>query len=138
LAGVTVEADLPHRRSELPTADTGSPSFAGSFGLRVCRTIPLITTDADDTLPAACVLHAAHPNPFNPTTRIAITLNRTQIIRLTIHDLQGRLVRTLHDGLAEAGSSSWDFHAADLASGVYFYRLTGEEGVLTRKLLLVK
>ena len=40
-----------------------------------------------------------YPNPFNPSTTIALSLDKAQTVQLSIFDAQGRLVRTLHDGV---------------------------------------
>ncbi len=94
--------------------------------------------------PAGYVLHAAYPNPFNPSTTISYGLPTAAVVRLTIHDVSGRLVRTLvaaetvgaghHDvvwnGRDQAGQIA--------AAGVYFYRLDAGGFVQTRRMALVK
>ena len=83
------------------------------------------------------------PNPLNPETRIAFNLPRSGFVSLEIVDLRGRVVRTL---LAETRSVGrheviWDGRdglGSLSASGVYFYRLRTGDGVISRKLTLVK
>lgn len=78
---------------------------------------------------------ACHPNPFNPRTTIEVDLAAAGVqaappVRVTVHDLAGRRLRTLHDGPLAAGRRhglSWD--GADdrgrpLASGTYLCRAT--------------
>jgi hypothetical protein len=84
-----------------------------------------------------------HPNPFNPRTRIEYGLPRAQRVSLRIYDLQGRLVRTLVDARQEPGLHAviWGGEndlGARVSSGLYFYRLRGDNGTLTRKMLLLK
>lgn len=84
-----------------------------------------------------------HPNPFNPMTRIRFNIGQAGRTRLEILDVSGRLVRSLLDGMLEAGvyEEAWDGRGDDgltAASGVYFYRLTGPGGVLTRKMILAR
>ena len=83
-------------------------------------------------------LNSAYPNPFNPATTIRYSLSATSELRLSVHDLAGREVALLHNGLQEAGEHEQSFVAGSLPSGVYFLRLQNEGAVATQKLLLVK
>lgn len=91
----------------------------------------------------ALALHANHPNPFNPTTRIAFDLPRAARVRLTVYDATGALVSTLLDGMVGAGTrevewNATDMHGRPVGSGVYFYRLEAGGRVLSRKMVLLK
>jgi len=91
------------------------------------------------TRPADIALLAAWPNPFNPTTTLRYELEAPGRVTLTVHDLLGRTVATLADGLTAAGRHERTFDAAGLATGVYFARLAVDGGPSrTVKLLLVK
>jgi len=98
----------------------------------------LFTTDPPDGYPSTDVpdgvgprrvlLQDARPNPFNPVTTIAFGLPETADATVRIFDVTGRLVRTLHDGVREAGMHRvvWDGTSEsgdDVASGVYYCRL---------------
>ena len=94
-------------------------------------------------LPHRFSLGQNYPNPFNPGTTIQFSLSRSGEIELTIHNITGQKVATLADGLWEAGTYSvrWDGrddHGREQASGVYLYRLTNDEQVETRKLILLR
>ncbi|HOX24869.1 MAG TPA: C25 family cysteine peptidase [Candidatus Krumholzibacteria bacterium] len=83
------------------------------------------------------------PNPFNPQTVIGFALPRDANVRLRIHDLRGRLVRTLLAGPLAAGRHEvvFDGRSDDgqrLASGTYVYRLEAGGELLSRRLTLVK
>jgi hypothetical protein len=84
------------------------------------------------------MLSQNYPNPFNPTTRIAYAIPKTSHVSLKVFDVLGREVATLVDAVQDAGFKSVEFNAADLASGVYFYRLISQGFVETKKLLLVQ
>lgn len=73
------------------------------------------------------------PNPFNPSTTIALTMATTSHVRVELFDVRGRLVRTLHDGNLTAGSHDllWDGRddkAEQVGSGVYLARARHESG----------
>jgi hypothetical protein len=83
------------------------------------------------------------PNPFNPQTEIAFELPQRMPARLSVFDLRGRLVKTLVDGVREAGPQKviWngrDARGARVASGVYLYQLRAGDQVEQRKMTLVK
>ncbi|MCB0286771.1 MAG: T9SS type A sorting domain-containing protein [Calditrichaeota bacterium] len=80
-----------------------------------------------------------YPNPFNPGTTIAFELPQSAKIELGVFDITGRKVATIAAGNYAAGHYSLNFDAKNLASGVYFYRLTAENSVrLTRKMMILK
>ena len=70
-------------------------------------------------------LYQNYPNPFNPLTTISYSLPRVSTVTLTVYDLMGREITTLaHNERREAGNHEVSFDAANLPSGVYFYRLS--------------
>jgi hypothetical protein len=83
------------------------------------------------------------PNPFNPETRLRFTLEERLVAKLRIYDVQGRLVRTMVDGVRDRGLHDLPWDGSDdrgraLPSGVYFVALTTEEHSLTRKLVILR
>ena len=89
-------------------------------------------------LPQQVTLEGNYPNPFNPTTTLAFTLNQPQPVRLAVYDVLGREVAVLVDGVMTAGRHEATFEAAHLASGMYLYQLQTSSQVLTRTMMLVK
>ena len=79
-----------------------------------------------------------YPNPFNPETTINFKLQRSGHTLLTVYNLKGEEVARLVDGEMNAGSHSFSWNAAGSASGVYFYRLSQDGTVTTKKMLLLK
>jgi len=78
------------------------------------------------------------PNPFNPTTHIKYQLPLRTIVTLNIYDLKGHKVRTLVSAYQEAGFYNVSFHAADLPSGMYVYRISAGNDVVSKKMVLLK
>jgi photosystem II stability/assembly factor-like uncharacterized protein len=89
-------------------------------------------------IPGTPTLQQNYPNPFNPTTIISYSLPGSIRAVLKVYDVLGREVRTLVDEKQKAGYHNVTFQAADLPSGVYFYRLQAGTYSETKKLLLLK
>jgi hypothetical protein len=79
-----------------------------------------------------------YPNPFNPSTNILYTLKRTEQVRLSVYDLLGREVAALVSGVQQAGEHQVTFRGDGLPSGFYFYRLSSTQGVITKKMVLMR
>lgn len=88
--------------------------------------------------PATFSLSQNFPNPFNPSTVIGYQLPANSLVTLKVYDVLGREVRTLVNEREGAGDHSITFNAADLPSGVYFYRLTAGSFVETKRLVVIK
>ena len=89
-------------------------------------------------VPAPHQLSQNYPNPFSGVTTIGYTLPRPGDVRLEVLDLLGRKVATLAEGGASAGSHQITFDASGLAGGVYVYRLTTDQGVQTRRMMVIR
>ncbi len=80
----------------------------------------------------------AFPNPFNPITKISFSLKDNGKISLKVFDVLGKEVANLADGYYEAGKHAATFNGSNLASGIYFYRLTTPTATITKKMNLIK
>lgn len=87
------------------------------------------------------MLQQNSPNPFSSGTSIRFTLSRASVVSLEVLDFSGRLVRTIvaEEQLPEGQHSfTWDggtFAGNDPPAGIYFCRLTTEEGCSTVTML---
>lgn len=79
-----------------------------------------------------------YPNPFNPTTNIKFSIPKNGNVTLKVFDVLGKQIAELVNEYKTTGSYVVDFNAANLSSGVYFYRLETEGLIETKKMLLVK
>lgn len=93
---------------------------------------------ARPTLSENYILHQNYPNPFNPTTTLGYEIPKRCYVYLTVYDIYGRKVKTLVDQFQDKGYQSVIFDAADLASGVYLYRLKAGSFSLTKKLIVLR
>ncbi|MCF7857745.1 MAG: FG-GAP-like repeat-containing protein [Candidatus Cloacimonetes bacterium] len=88
---------------------------------------------------------ANYPNPFNPETTISfnITSDTERRTKLIIYNLKGQTVRKLKDEILTQGNYSVVWNGTDdsgknVSSGIYLYKLSSDDFVETRKMLLVK
>ncbi|MEQ9104670.1 MAG: T9SS type A sorting domain-containing protein [Rhodothermales bacterium] len=102
------------------------------------RPFSVSTDHSPSELPSTAVLDQNWPNPFNPTTAISFELAQSGPVRLTVHDLLGREVAVLVDGVRPAGLHQVRFDASAEASGLYLYTLETPTSRQTRRMLLVK
>ena len=89
-------------------------------------------------IPTVFSLSQNYPNPFNPTTTIQFGIPKEVKVTLKIYDAIGSEVATIVNEKLEPGYYQYQWNASTYASGVYFYRLTAESFVSTKKLILIK
>ena len=88
-----------------------------------------IDDDPNGNLPGSIALEQNYPNPFNPSTTIDFELSYSSDVKLEIFNVIGELTGSLINGPLSAGSYSVEWNGTNnkgdnVASGIYFYRLT--------------
>jgi FlgD Ig-like domain len=109
----------------------------------------IITLDVLSSVPDVAglrgmTLEPNYPNPFNPSTTIALSVEIAQPMKLEIFNARGQMIRQLHDGVLPVGRHEmvWDGRdvtGRQVASGIYFARALGENGTAdSQRMVLVK
>ena len=121
-------------------AYNGSPAFR--------RGIAVLSLLLRSLRPETTALLPNYPNPFNPETWIPYQLAKPADVSVSIHSVDGKLIRTLPIGYRDSGfyqsrsrAAYWDgknTQDESVASGVYFYTITANDFSATRKLLIRK
>ncbi len=101
------------------------------------------TTGPTVLVPTRYELYQNLPNPFNPQTLIKYDLPAAANVRLEVFNILGQKVATLVDRYEAAGPKSALWDGTDVAgnkvsSGIYLYKITAEDYVATKKMMLVK
>jgi hypothetical protein len=110
--------------------------------------------DSRESTPDGFGLAQNFPNPFNPVTTIGfrvpgeeyrsaesstrIPAPGTRRVRLAVYDVLGREVVVLMEGPRRPGNYEVQWDASAFSGGIYFYRLTAGNQVVTKTMLLLK
>ncbi len=98
-----------------------------------------IISDNTFLQPSEFRLDQNYPNPFNPVTAIGYRLSAISQVELSVYNLLGQKIAVLVSERQNAGSYQVEWDASGFTSGIYFYRLQTDLGVVqTRKLMLIK
>jgi len=97
-----------------------------------------VTDVKDEQLPVGYAISNNYPNPFNPKTRIGITLPNSGSVRVDIYNLLGQKVRDEIERYFNAGDSYIDLELNGLPNGFYIARITlDDKYIVTKKLMLM-
>ena len=99
---------------------------------------PLTGVEDDLNAPKVYALDQNYPNPFNPTTSIRFSIKEAGRTSIVLFDILGQQIKTLFDEEIDAGVHYYNFHAADLTSGIYLYQIKSGAFIATKKMMLLK
>ncbi len=120
--------------------------FSGNESLP-SNEVPVVVTSvamgSSEAIPDNYELAQNYPNPFNPSTVIRFGLPEATHAKLTVYNLLGIPIRVLAEGKFGAGYHTLIWDAKNdkgqlVGGGTYIYRLETPQGVLTRKMVLIK
>ncbi len=106
----------------------------------------LVTPSANEDpglVPFTTALDKNYPNPFNPETTIRFSTKEAGMVRLSIYNLKGQMIRSLVNETKAAGNHRiiWngkDDRGNNVSSGIYFYRMDATNYSATKKMMLMK
>ena len=100
---------------------------------------PLLVSQVSGNLPEQFYLYQNYPNPFNPETNIRFSVNERTNISLVLYDVSGRKVKDLIENVIYSpGEYNFNFNSESLNSGVYFYSIVSDNGILSKKMIILK
>lgn len=92
----------------------------------------------NNLIPLETKLYNNYPNPFNPVTTIKFDLKSAGQTKLAVYNAKGEMVKTLINGMQNAGRYCVNFDGLGFNSGVYFYKLEADSKSSVKKMLMVK
>jgi hypothetical protein len=102
-----------------------------------CPVSPL--TSVGPTVTPKFALHEAFPNPFSGATTIGYELDEATTVSVQVYDVAGRKVADVVNAKAmPKGPGQLTFEPANLASGVYFVKLSTPSKSVTRKITIIR
>ena len=117
---------------KITATDTLNCSVSTNFNLKIVQGTGIEEIEKTE------YLVKAYPNPFNPATTISFNLQKPANVELTVYNSKGEAVANLVNRMLPAGMQSAVFNAADLNSGIYFYRLAVDGESVIGKIALIK
>lgn len=125
-----------------PTPQGGFGSTnGGALGMdNVQKYVRYNVTDVNDlsSSPYKYSLEDNYPNPFNPSTRINYSLEKSGNVRITVLNALGQIVTTLVNSFQNAGNHTVTFNGENLSSGIYLYKIESNNFVTSKKMVLIK
>ncbi len=117
--------------------------LANSYSFKILDYSAAVGISETDISGQSTALLSNAPNPFNPSTTIRYSLAAPGKVSLCIYNVRGEKVKTLYDGVQDAGAHSHVWDGLDdggkaVASGVYLSRLESSDQTATGKMLLLK
>jgi len=108
-------------------------NFAQNFPLNVATGVE------ENSLPREFSLSQNYPNPFNPSTKIKFSLKESGNVKLSVYDLNGKLVDVIiNNENRPSGIYEIEYNASKLSSGVYYYTLASGQNILSKKFVVLK
>ncbi|MCX7611519.1 MAG: CotH kinase family protein [Ignavibacterium sp.] len=86
---------------------------------------------------------SVYPNPFNPSTTVEYSLNKSTNVSIKIYDILGKEIKLLESGFKSIGDYKiiWDGKNNNnqfVGAGIYLVTLTTEDVIKTYKVVLLK
>ncbi len=99
----------------------------------------VLTSEGPEETIRHFTLGEVYPNPFMSDANIVLSLEQTQQVRISVYDVQGRLIEVLHNAmLARQQTHTIAFQAVSLPAGVYVMMFEGEYFSAARKMVYVR
>jgi len=83
-------------------------------------------------------LGEVYPNPFNATFTIPLTLGKSFPVKITLCDLNGKVVKVIENGIKPAGEYRIAVDCREMSSGIYLLQSNIKESKKTLKVVLIK
>lgn len=120
----------------VPYVNPSANSSVANFGVDVTDVTSVSQISSE--IPSEYKLSQNYPNPFNPVTNIQFSIPKSGMVNLTVYDAMGRKVSELINGYHNAGEYKIYFDASALVSGTYFYKMSAENFIASKRMIVIK
>ncbi len=119
-------------------ADSPWPKYRKDYGNTGYTTVATSVKQIGTDVPQEFMLSQNYPNPFNPSTTISFAIPNQANVKLSVYNSIGEEVALLLNENISAGSHQVSFDASNLSSGLYFYKISSNNFVDVKKMILLK
>ena len=131
--------DIDREIHLLVAGETFNMSEVSSVVVSSLDDVTIVAGDLSAYLaPSDFALSAAYPNPFNPSTTMDLSLNKSGHVNIHVYNVLGQMVSTLANGYMDAGYHTFTWNANNVPSGMYLVRVEAGNNVETQKIMLLK
>ena len=123
------------------TVFDSDPAVTGTltgWGLTIAYENTVSVIQENETVPEKYELMQNYPNPFNAVTHIRFNLPKSGLTRIEIFNVLGQKVETLVNEYLTAGNYKTSFNGEKYSSGIYFYKLTADGFLQTKRMIFLK
>ncbi len=125
--------------SSIMVDETTQTVYAGTSTGAIYKKLDNTTdVNGDVVVPTEFALEQNYPNPFNPSTKIEFSIAKAGLYEIKVFNVLGQEVATIVNQDFSAGKYTFNFDASNLTSGIYFYKLVGNNVNMTKKMMLLK
>jgi hypothetical protein len=115
-----------------PRSLTVTKATVGCPGLKMMEDIPPDNSEKD-------IILKVYPNPFSSKATLMFEIPQNNHVNIEVYDLNGKLIQVLFNGdVAEKQEYNLEFDGSILSTGIYIYKMTTNEEVITGKMVLSK
>lgn len=114
--------------------------FSGINGIAISSETVGISEVPGTVVPQSFALMQNYPNPFNPVTKIRFNVpaGNSGNVNISVYDMTGKLVSQIVNQNLSVGTYEADWNASGFASGVYYYKMTGNSFSDVKRMVVVK
>lgn len=89
-------------------------------------------------IPESYNLFQNYPNPFNASTKIKFEIPKVSLVKLSIYNINGRLMETVVNQYFDAGKYELSWNANKYPTGIYFCKFNSGNNSKVIKMVLLK
>jgi hypothetical protein len=115
-----------------------SRNLGTNTGIELIKLLDYTDVEKESNKIVGYSLGQNYPNPFNPSTKINYSIPTESKVLIKLYDITGKEIAILENAYRAAGTYSLKFDGKQLASGVYYYKITANNYSEVKKCVLLK
>jgi hypothetical protein len=119
-------------------SSSGPVIRADAIKIALIEELTNIDEKENSSVPTEFKLFQNFPNPFNNSTSIKYAIPKGGLVSIKLYNIIGEEVATIVNEIKSAGNYQTNFNAANLTSGIYFYKINAEGFSEAKKMILLK